>query len=112
MRMNKLPPQEVILVWVFVKHFHFQLLTRYFMDNHLTHTHIHIHINGQIHHAQHKHTNIDTTTHDTITQRHANRITIVSTIVLGRFIIVYLFSVWFRFQRARKTNVSVTKEFS
>lgn len=39
--MNKLPPQEVILVWVFVKHFHFQLLTRYFMDNHLTHTHAH-----------------------------------------------------------------------
>lgn len=35
----KLPSQEVILVWVFVKYLHFQLLTRYFMDNHLTHTH-------------------------------------------------------------------------
>lgn len=45
MRMNKLPPQEVILVWVFVKYFHFQLLTRYFMDNHLTHTHRHAHTN-------------------------------------------------------------------
>lgn len=42
MRM-KLPSQEVILVWVFVKHFHFQLLTRYFMDNHLTHTHTRAH---------------------------------------------------------------------
>lgn len=34
----KLPSQEVILVWVFVKYLHLQLLTRYFMDNHLTHT--------------------------------------------------------------------------
>lgn len=56
MRMNKLPPQEVILVWVFVKNFHFQLLTRYFMDNHLTHTHkyTHTHINGQKHNAHDK----------------------------------------------------------
>lgn len=46
MRM-KLPSQEVILVWVFVKYFHFQLLTRYFMDNHLTHTHTREH--RQIH---------------------------------------------------------------
>ena len=35
-----LPPQEIILVWVFVKHLHFQFLTRHFMDNHLTHRHI------------------------------------------------------------------------
>lgn len=39
----KLPSQEVILVWVFVKYLHFQLLTRYFMDNHLTHTHTRTH---------------------------------------------------------------------
>lgn len=45
----KLPSQEVILVWVFVKHFHFQLLTRYFMDNHLTHAHTHAQTNTQKH---------------------------------------------------------------
>lgn len=69
--MNKLPPQEVILVWVFVKYFHFQLLTRYFMDNHLTHIHTHKWTNTQ--YTQ----QIDTATHNTITQGHANKITVV-----------------------------------
>lgn len=59
MRMSKLPPQEVILVWVFVKYFHFQLLTRYFMDNHLAHTHIYTHTNGQTHKYMGIWTNID-----------------------------------------------------
>lgn len=69
--MNKLPAQEVILVWVFVKHFHFQLLTRYFMDNHLTHTHTHKWTNTQYTQQTYK--------YDTITQGHANRITTART---------------------------------
>lgn len=95
MRMSRLPPQEVILVWVFVKHFHFQLLTRYFMDNHLTHT---IHT-----------TNIDTHTHSTGTPGHACR-------TQWQELSLLLCRVEFKFHKRsaceeEKTNVSPRKQF-